>query len=201
MVITSQEELLALYGEASATSLAKEIDHLNADYAAFVRASPFIILATVGAEGTDCSPKGDRPGFVEMLDEKTIAIPDRPGNNRIDNLKNILADGRASVLFLVPGAGETLRINGRATITADLALRERFAVDGKLPVTVILIAIERVYFHCAKAFLRSMLWDPSSQIDRDSLPTPGQMLKHIVHGFDGEAYDRDLPARAQATLY
>ncbi|MDQ0455122.1 pyridoxamine 5'-phosphate oxidase family protein [Rhizobium paknamense] len=201
MTITSLDELSALYGAVRETSLAKEIDHLNADYAAFVRASPFVILATAGPEGTDCSPKGDQPGFVQILDEKTIAIPDRPGNNRIDNLKNILADGRASVLFLVPGVGETLRINGRARITADLALRERFAVEGKLPVTVILIAIERVYFHCAKAFLRSKLWDPSSQIDRASLPTPGQILKHIVHGFDGEAYDRDLPARVQATLY
>ncbi|MCM2294466.1 pyridoxamine 5'-phosphate oxidase family protein [Allorhizobium sp. BGMRC 0089] len=201
MTITTLDELEAIYGPVKQTSLAKEIDHINADYAAFVRASPFILMATVGPEGTDCSPKGDAPGFVQMLDDKTLAIPDRPGNNRIDNLKNIIADGRISLLFLVPGVGETLRVNGHASITAEAGMLERFSVEGKLPKTVILVKVETVYFHCAKAFMRSKLWDPESQIDRASLPSAGAILKHIVNGFDGDTYDRDLPARSQATLY
>lgn len=201
MTITSLEQLSAIYGPVRETSLAKEVPQLNADYAALIKASPFILLATVGPEGTDCSPKGDAPGFVQILDDKTLAIPDRPGNNRIDNLKNILADGRVSVLFMIPGVGETLRVNGRATITAEPEMLERFAVDGKLPLTVILVRIETVYFHCAKAILRSKLWDPSLHVVRSSLPSPGKILKNIVNGFDGEAYDRELPARAKASLY
>lgn len=201
MEVTTVQQLEELYGSPRETSLAKEIDHLNADYAAFIKASPFILLATVGPDGTDCSPKGDAPGFVDILDDRTIAIPDRPGNNRIDNLKNILADGRASVLFLIPGVGETLRVNGRARISADPDLLARFAVDGKLPKTVILLAITSVYFHCAKSIMRSNLWDPARHVERSSLPSAGQMLKNIVNGFDGEAYDKDLPERARKSLY
>ncbi|MVA24615.1 pyridoxamine 5'-phosphate oxidase family protein [Agrobacterium vitis] len=201
MKIVTVEQLEELYGLPRETSLAKEIDHLNADYAAFVKASPFILLATVGPEGTDCSPKGDAPGFVEILDDRTLAIPDRPGNNRIDNLKNILSDGRASVLFLIPGVGETLRVNGRATISADPDLLARFAVDGKLPKSVILLVIENVYFHCAKSIMRSKLWDASRHVERSTLPSAGQMLKNIVSGFDGEAYDKELPERSRKNLY
>lgn len=201
MTITTLEQLSAIYGPVRETSLAKEVPQLNADYVALIKASPFILLATVGPEGTDCSPKGDAPGFVQILDDKTLAIPDRPGNNRIDNLKNILADGRVSVLFMIPGVGETLRVNGRATITAEPEMLERFAVDGKLPLTVILVSIETVYFHCAKAILRSKLWDYSLHVERSTLPSPGKILKNIVNGFDGEAYDRELPARAKASLY
>ncbi|WP_429929664.1 pyridoxamine 5'-phosphate oxidase family protein [Agrobacterium vitis] len=201
MKIVTVEQLEELYGLPRETSLAKEIDHINADYAAFVKASPFILLATVGPEGTDCSPKGDAPGFVEILDDRTLAIPDRPGNNRIDNLKNILSDGRASVLFLIPGVGETLRVNGRATISADPDLLARFAVDGKLPKSVILLVIENVYFHCAKSIMRSKLWDASRHVERSTLPSAGQMLKNIVSGFDGEAYDKELPERSRKNLY
>ncbi|QZO04724.1 pyridoxamine 5'-phosphate oxidase family protein [Agrobacterium vitis] len=201
MTITTLQQLEALYGKVKETSLAKEIDYLNDDYAAFVSASPFILLATVGADGTDCSPKGDAPGFVAILDRKTLAIPDRPGNNRIDNLKNIIEDGRTSVLFLIPGVGETLRVNGRATVSADPDLLTRFAVDGKLPKSVILLAIDTVYFHCAKSILRSNLWDVSRHVERSTLPSPGLMLKNIVNGFDGEAYDKELPERTMKNLY
>lgn len=201
MTITTLEQLSALYGAVKETSLAKEIPQLNADYAALIKASPFILLATVGPDGTDCSPKGDAPGFVQILDDKTLAIPDRPGNNRIDNLKNILADGRVSILFMIPGVGETLRVNGRATITAEPEMLERFAVEGKLPRTVIIVSIETVYFHCSKAIVRSQLWDPSLQVERSPLPSPGRILKNIVNGFDGEAYDTELPERVKATLY
>ncbi|MBB4007085.1 pyridoxamine 5'-phosphate oxidase family protein [Allorhizobium taibaishanense] len=201
MEITTVQQLVELYGSPRETSLAKEIDHLNADYAAFVKASPFILLATIGPDGTDCSPKGDAPGFVDILDDRTLAIPDRPGNNRIDNLKNIINDGRASVLFLIPGVGETLRVNGRARISAEPDLLARFAVDGKLPKTVILLAIDSVYFHCAKSIMRSKLWDPAGHVERSSLPSAGQILKNIVNGFDGEAYDQELPERARKSLY
>ncbi len=201
MTITTLEQLSAIYGEARETSLAKEIPQLNEDYAAIIQASPFVVLATVGPEGTDCSPKGDAPGFVQIIDAKTLAIPDRPGNNRLDNLKNILADGRISILFMVPGMGESLRVNGRASITVEPAMLERFVVEGKLPRTVIVVTIDSVYFHCSKAIVRAQLWDSSMHVDRATLPSPGRMLKNIVNGFDGEAYDTALPERVKATLY
>jgi uncharacterized protein len=201
MNITTLEQLSAIYGPVKEVPRAKEIPYLNEDYAAFVKASPFILLSTVGVEGTDCSPKGDAPGFVQIIDHKTLAIPDRPGNNRIDNLKNIISDGRISLLFMIPGVGETLRVNGRATITADEAMLQRFTVQGKLPRTVILVTIEAAYVHCAKAIVRSKLWDPEQHVERSTLPSLGQMMKNILDGFDGEAYDRELPERMKATLY
>jgi PPOX class probable FMN-dependent enzyme len=201
-MITTIEELEALYGPANPRSITKEIPSLNADYRAFVEAAPFIVIATVGPEGLDCSPKGDAPGFVQILDDKTIAIPDRPGNNRVDNLRNIIRDPRISVLFIIPGVGETLRVNGRATISAAPDLVERFIVQGKAPKTVILVDIDSVYFHCAKAFVRSALWDSSRHLDRSTLPSAGQILQHITEGaFDGAAYDRDMPERTKQTLY
>jgi uncharacterized protein len=201
MTITTLEQLSAIYGPVKEVPRAKEIPYLNEDYAAFVKASPFILLSTVGVEGTDCSPKGDAPGFVQIIDRKTLAIPDRPGNNRIDNLKNIISDGRISLLFMIPGVGETLRVNGRATITADDEMLQRFTVQGKLPRTVILVTIEAAYVHCAKAIVRSKLWDPEQHVERSTLPSLGQMMKNILDGFDGEAYDRELPERMKATLY
>jgi uncharacterized protein len=201
-MITTVAELEAIYGSANPRSLQKEIPQLNADYRAFVEAAPMIMVATAGPEGLDCSPKGDAPGFVQILDDKTLAIPDRPGNNRIDNLRNIIADPRISLLFIIPGVGETLRVNGRARISADHDLLARFLVQGKPPKTVILVTIDSVYFHCAKAFVRSALWDPSRHVERSKLPSAGQILQHISEGvFDGAAYDRDLPERTKATLY
>lgn len=195
-------DLEAVYGTPNPRSLLKEIDHLNADYRAFVEASPFIVLSSVGAQGTDASPKGDAPGFVRILDERTLAIPDRPGNNRIDNLRNIVEDGRVSVLFIVPGAGETLRVNGTATISADPALLASFAVQDKLPRSVILVQVQTVYFHCSKALVRSKLWERGAQETKPALPTAGKILQHISGGaFDGDAYDRELPERLKTTLY
>jgi PPOX class probable FMN-dependent enzyme len=155
----------------------------------------------VGAGGTDASPKGDAPGFVRILDERTLAIPDRPGNNRIDNLRNIVEDGRVSVLFIVPGVGETLRVNGTATISADPALLASFAVQDKLPRTVILVKLQSVYFHCSKALVRSKLWERAQEA-RPALPSTGKMLQRLTGGaFDGDAYDRELPERLKTTLY
>lgn len=201
-MITTIEELEALYGPANPRSLQKEIPQLNADYRAFVAAAPFIVIATSGPEGLDCSPKGDAPGFVQILDDSTLAIPDRPGNNRIDNLRNIIRDPRISVLFVIPGVGETLRVNGRAVISAEPSLLDRFLVQGKAPKTVTLVTIESVYFHCAKAFVRSALWDPARFVERSKLPSAGQILQNITQGaFDGVAYDRDAPERTKQTLY
>lgn len=194
-------DLEAVYGAPNPRSLLKEIDHLNADYRAFVEASPFIVLSSVGAQGTDASPKGDAPGFVRIIDERTLAIPDRPGNNRIDNLRNIVEDGRVSVLFIVPGVGETLRVNGTATISVDPELLATFAVQGKLPRSVILVNVQTVYFHCSKALVRSRLWERGAQ-EKPTLPSAGKILQHISGGaFDGEAYDRELPERLKTTLY
>jgi len=195
-------DLEAVYGAPNPRSLLKEIDHLNADYRAFVEASPFIVLSSVGAQGTDASPKGDAPGFVRILNERLLAIPDRPGNNRIDNLRNIVEDGRVSVLFIVPGVGETLRVNGMATISADPELLASFAVQGKLPRSVILVQVQTVYFHCSKALVRSKLWERGAQEAKPAVPTAGKILQHISGGaFDGEAYDRELPERMKTTLY
>ena len=195
-------DLEAVYGAPNPRSLLKEIDHLNDDYRAFVEASPFIVLSSVGAEGTDASPKGDAPGFVRIVDKRTLANPDRPGNNRIDNLRNIVEDGRVSVLFIVPGVGETLRVNGTATITADPELLASFAVQGKLPRSVILVQVQTVYFHCSKALVRSKLWERGAQEAKPAVPTAGKILQHISGGaFDGEAYDRELPERLKTTLY
>lgn len=201
-LLTSVEALEAVYGQANERSLWKEIDFLNADYQAFVKAAPFVVLATVGPGGTDCSPKGDAPGFVRLLDDKTLAIPDRPGNNRIDNLRNIVSDGRVSVLFIVPGVGETLRVNGRAVISVEPSLLASFAVGDKLPRTVIVVHVESAYFHCSKAMARSKLWDASRHIERSALPSPGEILSRLAStDFDGPAYDRDLPARLKTSLY
>lgn len=195
-------DLEAVYGAPNPRSLLKEIDHLNADYRAFVEASPFIVLSSVGAGGTDASPKGDAPGFVRILNERLLAIPDRPGNNRVDNLRNIVEDGRVSVLFIVPGVGETLRVNGTATISADPELLASFAVQGKLPRSVILVQVQTVYFHCSKALVRSKLWERGAQETKPAVPTAGKILQHISGGtFDGEAYDRELPERLKTTLY
>jgi PPOX class probable FMN-dependent enzyme len=180
----------------------KEIDFLNEDYQAFVKASPFVILASVGDEGTDCTPRGDVAGFVHIVDERTLVVPDRPGNKRIDSLRNIVMDPRVSLLFLIPGIGETLRVNGRAEISADPALLARFQVNGKLPRTAIVVSVQAAYFHCSKAIIRSALWDPTKHVERASVPTPGAMLKRLIGGpFDVDAYERDLAHRQKTMLY
>lgn len=201
-MITTIAELEALYGPANPRSIEKELPRLDAHYRAFVEASPFIVIATAGPEGLDCSPKGDAPGFVRILDDQTLAVPDRPGNNRLDNLRNIIGDPRISLLFMVPGVGETLRVNGRAVISTEADLLARFVVQGKQPKTVILVTIESVYVHCPKAFLRSHLWETVAQAERRPVPSLGQMLQSISRGaVNAEAYDRDAPAHNREGLY
>lgn len=201
-MLTTVEMLEAVYGQPHERALRKEITFLNPDYRAFVEASPFVVLSSVGPEGTDCSPKGDVPGFVRILDPRTLAIPDRPGNNRIDTLRNIIGDPRVSLLFLVPGIGETLRVNGRATISNDPEHLAAFTVEGKQPRSVLIVAIEAVYFHCSKAIVRSKIWDPDQHVVRTALPSPGAIHQRLsAGGFDGEAYDREQPERIKASLY
>ncbi len=200
--VTTMEGLEALYAHPHEIAVAKEIDHISAEYGRLIAASPFLVLATSGPEGLDCSPRGDPPGFVRVLDARTLAIPDRRGNNRIDSLRNIVRDPRVALLFLIPGVGETLRVNGRASISTDPDLLAGSVIHGKTPNCMILVAVERVYFQCTKAIVRSKLWQPREGFDRKSLPTPGSILAEITGGsLGGEAHDRSVPERVKATLY
>lgn len=201
-MIETVEEIEALYGLPGQTSLVKEIDHIIPAYAAFIEASPFVALATAGPEGLDCSPRGDRPGFVRIHDARTLMMPDRRGNNRVDSLKNIVRDGRVGLLFLVPGSGTTLRINGSARLSADPHLCASFAVEEKAPRSVIVIRVESVYFQCARAIHRSRLWDAAAQADPMSLPTPGEILGELSRGgIDGKTYDAEWPGRAAKSMW
>ena len=200
--ISTIEALEAIYGEPLPQSLVKEIDYISDHYRSFIEKSPFMVLASVAEEGLDCSPRGDPAGFVRVVDEKRVMIPDRRGNNRIDTLRNIVRDPRVSLLFLVPGVGETLRINGRAEISVDPKLCASFDMNGKTPRSVIIITADRVYFQCQKALARSRLWDPKAQVERKELPTAGKILQSLSRDeFDGEAYDRNYPERLKKTIY
>jgi PPOX class probable FMN-dependent enzyme len=201
-LITTIEQLEAIYGEPYGPAVAKEIDYISSGYRKLIEAAPFVAIATGGPEGLDCSPKGDAPGFVRILDDKTLAIPDRPGNNRIDGYRNILRDPRIALLFLIPGIGETLRVIGRASISIDPELMQSFAVNGKLPRSILIVHIETVFFHCSKAIVRSKLWDEATKIDRKSLPSTGSIIAEVSQGrLGGEAYDRDAPERIKSMLY
>lgn len=200
--ITTIEELEALYGEPLTRSLAKEIDHVSDHYRAFIEHAPFVAVATSGPEGLDCSPRGDPPGFVRVVDEKTLMLPDRRGNNRIDSMRNLVRDPRISLLFLIPGIDETMRVNGRAEISVDPDLLESFTMQGKPPRSVLVITVDRIYFQCQKALVRSRLWDAEARIPRSALPSTGTMLGALSEGdFDGDAYDRDYPEHLKKTIY
>ncbi len=200
--ITTLADLEALYGEPAEASLLKETDRVIPEYRAFIEAAPFVALATRGPEGLDCSPRGDGPGFVRIRDEKTLLLPDRRGNNRIDSLRNIVRDPQVALLFLIPGIGETLRVNGRAVISVDPALLDSFAVDGKGPRSVTVITVEAVYFQCSRAIVRSDLWNPDKHVARNSLPSAGKILAALSENrVGGEAYDQALPERVRSTLY
>lgn len=199
--ITSVEQLEALYGRPGENSVVKEVGQLTAPYRAVVEAAPFFALATVGPEGLDCSPRGDAPGFVRVLDERRVAFPDRRGNNRADSLRNIVRDPRVALLFLVPGMAETLRINGRAAVSTEPSLLASFAVGDKAPRSVILVEIDSVYFQCSRALERSALWQPQTWPERAALPSAGAMLKACKADFDAEGYDAALQGRVAGTLY
>lgn len=194
--------LTALYGEPGITSLAKEMPFVHPHYRAIIGKAPFAVLATIGPGGLDASPRGDPPGFVVVEDDRTLLMPDRRGNNRLDSLRNIVADPRVALLFMIPGIGETLRVNGRATLSTEPALLARFTIDGKAPTCVLRVAVETVFFQCARAIKRAQLWDPAQRLARETLPSTGTILADLSgDGVDGAAYDRALQARQAATLY
>ena len=200
--ITSEDELNALYDAPVPTSILKEVDHITDDYRKLIAVSPFAILATAGPEGLDCSPRGDPRGFVRVADAKTLMIPDRRGNNRIDSLRNIVRDPRVALLFLIPGIGTTMRVNGRAQLSTDPDICACFAMQGKNPKCVIVITVDRAYTQCQKAIVRSKLWDPLLHVAKSELPTVGEMMERLSPGeFDGKAYDAEYPERMKRTIY
>jgi PPOX class probable FMN-dependent enzyme len=202
-IVSTLAELEALYPEpVYPPAKFKETNHITVAYRALIEASPFFALATCSPNGLDCSPRGDPKGFVRVSDDKTVIVPDRRGNNRIDSLRNLIQDPRVALLFLIPGMSETLRITGRATISTDPQLCASFTMQGKAPRSVLVIAVEQVFFQCAKAIVRSKLWDPATLVDRASLPTPGKILAEITDGkMGGEEHDRAAPERLKATIY
>ena len=200
--INTLDELDRLYGDVNPNSLAKETASLTPEYRRWIEASPFFAVATSGPGGLDCSPRGDPVGqLFRVLSDREIVIPDRRGNNRRDTLKNIISDPHIALLFLMPGINETLRINGQASITTDPDLRESFAVKEKLPVTVIRVKIDSVYFQCARALIRSQLWNSEHHATRDTIPTTGQMTKSAISDFDADSYDAALLDRQKSSLY
>src|ERR1700758_1656721 len=201
-IVATIEQLEAIYGLPGESSTVKVADHLTPSYRVLIEKSPFAALATSGPEGLDCSPRGDLPGFVRIHDDKTLMMPDRRGNNRIDSLRNIVRDPRIALLFLIPGSGNTLRVNGRAHISTDQDLRASFAVNEKAPRSVIVMTVDEMYFQCARAIVRSDLWNPDKRVDPKSLPTPGQILADMSDNtVGGEEYDRAWPERACQTMW
>jgi hypothetical protein len=202
--ITTIDQLEAIYGHPApdAPAMIKELDHISDHYRRFIEVSPFMVLATAGPEGLDCSPRGDPPGFVRVVDAKTVMIPDRRGNNRVDSLRNIVRDGRVALLFLIPGIGATLRINGRATLSTDPDVCASFEMEGKLPRLVIVVTAERAYTQCPKALVRSDLWNPARHVPKSTLPSSGEIMQALSKGkIDGNEYDAAYPARLKETIY
>lgn len=200
-VIRTVEELKQIYGDVSEASVAKVTQALTAEYRQMIELSPFVALATVGPEGLDCSPRGDRGAVIRVEDEKTLAMPDWRGNNRVDSLLNIVRDPRVALMFLIPGSNTAMRVNGKAVVSIEPDLLRSFEMELKHPRSVILISIDEVYFQCARAVMRADLWNPAVQIDPKNLPTPGDLLKAAKADFDKETYDREWPARAVKTMW
>lgn len=191
----------ALYGEPSDLVSRKVLDRLDRHCQAFIRLSPFLVMASRGKDGADATPRGDAPGFVAIADERTLLVPDRRGNNRIDTLTNVADDPEIGLLFFVPGVNETLRVNGRGTIVADPAVLEPMAVQGKAPTSALRIAVMEAFFHCGKALIRSRLWSAEAQIERRSFPSLGQIVADQIAGVDREAAERNLEEAYRTRLY
>src|SRR6516165_9480687 len=200
--VATADELATHYARPLERVLKKELDHVDALGRAFIAASPFLVLATGGEGGLDCSPKGDQPGFVQVADDsRTLLIPDRRGNNRLDGLKNIVEDPRVGLIFFVPGANETYRVNGRARVSVDPVIRRRFAVGGREPATVIVVAVEQAFAHCPKALVRSDLWHAAGAGRPSGVPTLGEFSAARNPGTDGAAYDAEYARRMPGELY
>jgi uncharacterized protein len=183
--IETLEQLEDIYGTPKPPALVKVAHKMTAEYQAFIEAAPFLALATCGADGLDCSPRGDLAGFVRIENEGTLLLPDRPGNNRVDSLANIIQNPQIALMFMIPGVPNIIRVNGEAYISIDPDRLASFAVNGKRPRSVIVINIREIYFQCARAIVRSKLWDRESQIDADTLPSPGEILAVMSDGREG----------------
>ena len=202
MRIETVEALEALYGTPNVAATTKVADAITPHYRRLIEASPFMVLATVGPEGLDASPRGDAHGLVRIAEDGTLLLPDRRGNNRIDSLRNIVRDPRVALLFMIPRVGNTLRVNGRAHLSIASDLLESFAVEEKAPRSVTVIEVDAVYFQCARALVRSELWNPARHVDPKSLPSAGQILAALSDArVGGETYDREWPGRAAATMW
>jgi PPOX class probable FMN-dependent enzyme len=203
--ITTLEQLENHYDKASERAIWKEIDYISPHYQAFIEASPFLILATYGEKGVDCSPRGDPAGFVRVPSERQILIPDRRGNNRLDSLRNIISNNKVGLIFLVPGAGETIRVSGTAEILTDSELCLSFAINNKAASSVLSISVDKAYFQCQKAIARSGLWNSDNSINRSELPSAGDMVKYFAdlrkEEFNNEVYDENYPEHMKKTIY
>lgn len=200
--IHTEAELNGMFPEPASPSTAKVTTRLTPAYRRMIEASPFVAVSTSGPEGLDCSPRGDTAGFVRIADDSTILLPERRGNNRLDTLRNLVHDPRIALLFLIPGIGETMRVNGTAILSRDPGLCASFTVQGNAPQVVIVVQIAAVYFQCARAIVRSGLWEPSRFRSPGELPTAGTMLADASAGVEGGPdYDARLPDRIRTTLY
>lgn len=200
-IITSVEDLKAVYGDVSEASTAKVTTYLTPEYRRMIEMSPFVALSTVGPEGLDCSPRGDRGSVVRIEDDRRLSLPDWRGNNRVDSLVNIVRDPRVALMFLIPGSSSVMRINGRAVVSVAAELLQSFEMDGRHPRSVVVVTIEEAYFQCARAVMRAELWNADRQVAPEDLPTPGEMLKAAKQDFDRDTYDREWPERAAKTMW
>jgi hypothetical protein len=200
-VIRTVAELEALYGETSEASMIKVSDRLTEGYSRLIEASPIVALATSGPEGIDCSPRGDPGQVVSIRDERTLVLPDRRGNNRIDSLRNIVRDGRVALLLLIPGSNSTLRVNGTAEISVEPELLAGLSMEGKPPRSAIVITIGEVYFQCARALMRARIWEQQAWPNVSALPTAGNLMRELKRDFDSQTYDREWPERAKNSMW
>lgn len=200
--ITSVEALRALYPPAHERAVRKQLDRLDRHCRSFIALSPIVVVSSSGADGlADVSPRGDQPGFVQVLDDNTLAIPDWPGNNRLDTLTNIIANPAVGLLFLVPGVEEVLRVNGEAELRDDADLRSAFERAGKLPRLLVLVRVREAYLHCAKALMRARLWDPASRIERSRLPSMNEMIRDQIGGDGPVEPQHEMIERYRKVLY
>ncbi len=202
-LVSSPDELLTLYPPANPRSLGKESPVVTPLYARLIEVAPFAIVATHGPHGLDCSPRGDPAGLVRVLDERTLLLPDRRGNNRLDSLRNLLHDNEIALIFLIPGVGETVRVRGTAIISTDPQLIGQCVINGVKPTTVTVISVQRVYFQCQRAVVRAKLWDPDARVPRSTLPTAGDLQAEIglMDVEQAAEYDATLDDYVAATLY
>jgi hypothetical protein len=201
--VDDEAELRRIYGSPSVLAAKKTLTRLDKHCVRFIELAPFACLATSDADGNlDVSPKGDAPGFVEVLNDTTLLVPDRMGNNRIDGHMNVLANPHVGLIFMIPGVEETLRVNGRARIVRDEATRDRFTVNGKAPTTVLMVAVDEAFLHCSKALKRSKLWGQEYRVERKALPTLGQMISdQVADAPDAETAERMIQESLKTRLY